>query len=194
VGYSPDFTKRHQGTANFFSNATPTPGCTIVGQIGVITINNSTASRSGRRDRRRNGRYRDLPGSDDEGHHPTENRRKLLGVDATAGERARGHSAEGAQNRNFHPSKSAREIEKIDQPVLSVLQDCSPRFVSKDSFQKFTAVHPEFYRELVTVLSMRLRETDRALVATPFLSGKGRQARVLLNLAEYLGQPSGSDN
>jgi hypothetical protein len=113
VGYSPGFIKRHQGAANFFSDATPTPGCTILCQIGVITIINSTASRSGGRDRRRNGGHRDLPGSDDEGHHPIENRRKLLGVDAAVGEGARGHSAEGAQNRNFHPSKSTSEIEII---------------------------------------------------------------------------------
>lgn len=75
---------------------------------------------------------------------------------------------------------------------VAVLQDCSYRFVSKESFQKFTAAHPEFYRELVTVLSSRLREADRALVAASFLSGRGRLARALLDLAEYLGQPSGS--
>jgi CRP-like cAMP-binding protein len=73
-----------------------------------------------------------------------------------------------------------------------VLRDCSYRFISKESFQKFTATRPEFYRELARVLSMRLRQADHALAAATFLSGKGRLARALLDLAGHLGKPSGA--
>jgi CRP/FNR family transcriptional regulator, cyclic AMP receptor protein len=75
---------------------------------------------------------------------------------------------------------------------VAVLVDCSYRFVGSAIFQKFTATQPEFYRELVMVLSVRLREMDQALLAATALSGKGRLARALLELAEHLGQPSGS--
>lgn len=94
------------------------------------------------------------------------------------------------------PGQIAGELAMIDglprSASIVVLQDCSYRFVSKACFQKFTAGHPEFYRELVTVLTMRLREADRALVAVTFLSSKGRLARALLDLADHFGQPSGS--
>ena len=94
------------------------------------------------------------------------------------------------------PGEFAGELAMIDglprSASVVVLRDCSYRFISKESFQKFTATHPEFYRELAKVLSMRLREADQALAAATFLSGKARLARALLNLAKYLGKPSGS--
>jgi CRP/FNR family cyclic AMP-dependent transcriptional regulator len=94
------------------------------------------------------------------------------------------------------PGEIAGELAMIDglprSASVVVLQDCSYRFVSQANFQKFTAAHPEFYRELATVLSMRLREADHALVAATFLSGRGRLAGALLDLAEHFGQPSGS--
>jgi CRP/FNR family cyclic AMP-dependent transcriptional regulator len=94
------------------------------------------------------------------------------------------------------PGEIAGELAMIDglprSASIVVLQDCSYRFISKETFQKFTATHSEFYRELARVLSMRLREADRALAAVTFLSGKGRLARALLDLAEHFGKPSGS--
>ena len=41
-----------------------------------------------------------------------------------------------------------------------VMQDCEFRFVSRTAFSTFTAMHPNFYRELVKILSIRLREAD----------------------------------
>src|SRR6266436_7133456 len=94
------------------------------------------------------------------------------------------------------PGEFAGELAMIDglprSASVVVLRDCSYRFISKESFQEFAATHPEFYRELARVLSMRLREADQELAAATFLSGKGRLARVLLDLAGYVGEPSGS--
>ena len=40
------------------------------------------------------------------------------------------------------------------------------------------------------MLAARLRQVDEALAATTFLTVKARVARALLELAEYIGQPS----
>jgi CRP/FNR family transcriptional regulator, cyclic AMP receptor protein len=40
------------------------------------------------------------------------------------------------------------------------------------------------------ILAARLRQVDEALAATTFLTVKARVARALLELAEYIGQPS----
>jgi cAMP-binding proteins - catabolite gene activator and regulatory subunit of cAMP-dependent protein kinases len=69
-----------------------------------------------------------------------------------------------------------------------VMQDCEFRFVNRTAFATFTAMRPHFYRELVKILSMRLREADKELAASTFLSGRGRLARALIELAEHFGQ------
>lgn len=71
-----------------------------------------------------------------------------------------------------------------------VLKDCEFRFVSRIAFTTFTAMHPDFYRELVKILSMRLREADKELAASTFLSGRGRLARAFIELTEHFGQRS----
>jgi CRP/FNR family transcriptional regulator len=73
-----------------------------------------------------------------------------------------------------------------------VMEDCEFRFVSRTSFATFTAMHPNFYRDLVKILSMRLRDADRELAASTFLSGRGRLARALIELAEHFGRPGGN--
>jgi len=69
-----------------------------------------------------------------------------------------------------------------------VMQDCEFRFVNRTAFVTFTAMHPNFYREMVKILSIRLREADKELAASTFLSGRGRLARALIELAEHFGQ------
>lgn len=69
-----------------------------------------------------------------------------------------------------------------------VMQDCEFRFVNRTAFATFTAMNPNFYREMVKILSMRLREADKELAASTFLSGRGRLARALIELAEHFGQ------
>src|SRR6476661_10913949 len=71
-----------------------------------------------------------------------------------------------------------------------VMQDCEYRFVNRTAFTTFTAMHPHFYRELVKILSIRLREADKELAASTFLSGRGRLARAFIELAEHFGQGS----
>jgi CRP-like cAMP-binding protein len=74
------------------------------------------------------------------------------------------------------------------------VQDCDFRFVSRKVFSTFTAMHPHFYRELVKILSIRLREADKELAASTFLSGRGRLARALIELAEHFGQPGNNSS
>jgi len=71
------------------------------------------------------------------------------------------------------------------------IADCSLSFVSRDKFQKYTEAHPELTSYLVRTLARRLRESDDALAAATFLSVKGRLARALLSLAEYVGEDDG---
>ena len=69
-----------------------------------------------------------------------------------------------------------------------ILKDCDYRFVSRIAFTTFTAMHPDFYRELVKILSIRLREADKELAASTFLSGRGRLARAFIELTQHFGQ------
>jgi DNA-binding MarR family transcriptional regulator len=48
------------------------------------------------------------------------------------------------------------------------------------------------YRYLVNVLALRLRESVEAMAAASFLPVKARLARVLLEVAEYLGEKAGA--
>jgi CRP/FNR family transcriptional regulator, cyclic AMP receptor protein len=64
------------------------------------------------------------------------------------------------------------------------------RYTSREAFAKFMATHPEAYQALVAILAFRLRQAADGLAATTFLSVKGRVARALVELAEYVGTPS----
>ena len=69
--------------------------------------------------------------------------------------------------------------------------DCSLSFFSRAKFQTYIDSHPELTSYLVRTLARRLREADDDLAATTFLSVKGRLARALLNLAEFVGENNG---
>jgi len=69
-----------------------------------------------------------------------------------------------------------------------VVRDAIVRFLSKAAFDAFAEKHHELYKELIRLLAKRLRETDRAVAASTFLSLKGRMARILLELADHFGQ------
>jgi len=94
----------------------------------------------------------------------------------------------------FGPGDIVGEVAVIDglprSTSVVVMRDSTYRFVSKEMFEEFTSANPEFHRELVMVLSMRLREADDALAASAFLPSKGRVARALLDLLERAGEPS----
>jgi CRP/FNR family cyclic AMP-dependent transcriptional regulator len=70
------------------------------------------------------------------------------------------------------------------------LNDCLLRFTSREAFAECMATHPQAYQALVAMLAFRLRHADEILAATTFLTVKGRVARALVELAEYVGTPS----
>ena len=75
---------------------------------------------------------------------------------------------------------------------VTALTDCELRFISRASFQHCAQQHPEIHRYLVSLLAKRLRETDDSIAALAFLTAKGRVAYALLEIAERLGEQTGS--
>jgi CRP/FNR family transcriptional regulator, cyclic AMP receptor protein len=92
------------------------------------------------------------------------------------------------------PGAVVGELSMIDGRPRSAsvvaLNDCLLRFTSREAFAKGMATHPEAYHALVAILAFRLRQADEGLAATTFLTVKGRVARALVELAEYVGTPS----
>jgi CRP/FNR family transcriptional regulator, cyclic AMP receptor protein len=94
------------------------------------------------------------------------------------------------------PGAVVGELSMIDGGPRSAsvvaLSDCLLRFTSREVFAKHMAAHPEAFQALVAILAFRLRQADEVVAATTFLSVKGRVARALVELAEYVGTPSGA--
>jgi CRP/FNR family cyclic AMP-dependent transcriptional regulator len=72
--------------------------------------------------------------------------------------------------------------------TVMVVRDATLSFLSKAGFEVFAEEHPEVYKSLIKILAQRLRETDKVVAASSFLSLKGRAARTMLALAEHFGQ------
>jgi CRP-like cAMP-binding protein len=93
------------------------------------------------------------------------------------------------------PDAIVGELAMIDglprSASVIAITDCSLFFVSRKRFQAHTEKHPEITDYLMRTLARRLREADDALAAATFLTVKGRVARALLNLAEYVGHDDG---
>jgi CRP/FNR family transcriptional regulator, cyclic AMP receptor protein len=64
------------------------------------------------------------------------------------------------------------------------------RSASREAFKQRANTHRETDQVLLAILAARLRQVDEALAATTFLTVQARVARALLELAEYIGQPS----
>ena len=94
------------------------------------------------------------------------------------------------------PGSVVGELSMIDGEPRSAsvfaLRDSRLSFVTRASFEAYCQSNPDVYRQIMTLLAHRLRDTNSALTATSFLSLKGRVARALLNLAEAFGQDVGS--
>jgi CRP/FNR family transcriptional regulator, cyclic AMP receptor protein len=94
------------------------------------------------------------------------------------------------------PGALVGELSMIDgaprSASVSALRDSKLSFVSRDAFDAFGQGNPELYRQVMTLLARRLRDTNGALVATSFLSLQGRVARALLSLAEAFGHDVGN--
>jgi CRP-like cAMP-binding protein len=93
------------------------------------------------------------------------------------------------------PGAIVGELSMIDggprSASIIAIADCSLSLISREKFQKYVEAHPELMSYLARILARRLREADEALAAATFLSVKGRLARALLNLAEYVGKKDG---
>jgi CRP-like cAMP-binding protein len=93
------------------------------------------------------------------------------------------------------PGAIVGELSVIDGKPRSAsvvaIADCSLSFFDRTKFQTHSDSHPELTSYLVRTLARRLREADDALAVTTFLSVKGRLARALLDLAEYVGEDNG---
>ena len=93
------------------------------------------------------------------------------------------------------PDAIVGELSMIDGGPRSAsviaIADCSLSFLSRAKFQTCIDSRPELTSYLVKTLARRLREADESLAATTFLSVKGRLARALLNVAEYVGEGKG---
>ena len=75
---------------------------------------------------------------------------------------------------------------------IVAVTDCELRFGSKVAFQHFARKHPEIYEHLARMLASRLRDADAIIAFFAFLPMKARVARVLLDLAEDLGEETNS--
>jgi CRP/FNR family transcriptional regulator, cyclic AMP receptor protein len=86
------------------------------------------------------------------------------------------------------PGAVVGELSVIDGGLRSAsvtaLRDSKLSFVGRAAFEAFGQSTPGLYRHMTTLLAQRLRDTNDALLATNFLSVKGRVARAMLNLAE----------
>jgi CRP-like cAMP-binding protein len=95
----------------------------------------------------------------------------------------------------FGPGAVIGELSMIDgaprSASVTALRNAKLQFVSRMTFEALGDANPDLYRHLVALLAGRLRETNGALIATSFLSVKGRVARSLLNLAEAFGHDVG---
>jgi CRP/FNR family transcriptional regulator, cyclic AMP receptor protein len=93
------------------------------------------------------------------------------------------------------PGSVVGELSMIDggprSASVTALRDSKLSFIGRTAFEAFGQSRPDLYRHLATLLARRLRDTDEALVATNFLSVKGRVGRALLNIAEAFGHDVG---
>ena len=87
------------------------------------------------------------------------------------------------------------ELSMIDgaprSATVTAIRPTKLHFISRSAFDAFAETNPDVYRHVTGMLARRLRDTNSALVATSFLTVKGRVARALLNLADAFGQDVG---
>jgi len=71
------------------------------------------------------------------------------------------------------------------------VRDAAVSFLSKAAFEAFADKHPDLYKSLLRLLAKLVRDRDKMVAATSFLSLKGRIAQTLLELADHFGQEVG---
>jgi CRP/FNR family transcriptional regulator, cyclic AMP receptor protein len=84
------------------------------------------------------------------------------------------------------------ELSVIDGLPRSVsvvaVRDATLSFVSRAAFGDFTKKHPELCQSLLRLLAKRVRERDKMVAATSFLSLKGRIAQTLPSWRKILAK------
>ena len=94
------------------------------------------------------------------------------------------------------PGALVGELSLIDgaprSAFVTAIRESKLAFVTRAAFDAFGAAHPEMFRHISVLLARHLRDNNDALVATSFLSLKGRAARALLSLADAFGEDVGS--
>jgi CRP-like cAMP-binding protein len=107
-------------------------------------------------------------------------------------------SASGAERilGIFGPGSIFGELSMIDGEPRSAsmvaIRESKVVFVSRANFDALALAKPEICRSIMVLLTRRLRDLDNSLLATSFLSLKGRTARTLLGLADAFGEDVGS--
>ncbi|HEY6255101.1 MAG TPA: Crp/Fnr family transcriptional regulator, partial [Xanthobacteraceae bacterium] len=90
------------------------------------------------------------------------------------------------------PGALVGELSMIDgaprSATVTAIRDARLSFVTREAFEAFAEANPKVYRHISALLAGRLRNNNDALLASSFLSVKGRAARALLSLAEAFGE------
>jgi CRP/FNR family cyclic AMP-dependent transcriptional regulator len=94
------------------------------------------------------------------------------------------------------PGALVGELSLIDDAPRSAsvtaIRESRLSFVTSAAFEAFAKANPQVFRQISAGLARRLRDNNAALVATSFLSVKGRAARALLSLADAFGEDVGA--
>lgn len=72
--------------------------------------------------------------------------------------------------------------------TVQAVRDCVLTFVRRAAFTDMLSRHPELYSDIVMTLAARLRQSDEDMMASSFLTVRGRVARALLGFAHHLGE------
>jgi CRP/FNR family transcriptional regulator, cyclic AMP receptor protein len=94
------------------------------------------------------------------------------------------------------PGALVGELSMIDgaprSATVTALRDSRLAFVTREAFAAFSEANPDVYRHIAALLARHLRNNNDALLASSFLSVKGRAARALLALADAFGEEVGA--
>jgi CRP/FNR family transcriptional regulator, cyclic AMP receptor protein len=94
------------------------------------------------------------------------------------------------------PGALVGELSIIDgaprSACVAAIRKTTLKFISRAAFDAFGEANPAIYRGIAAVLARRLRDINGALLATSFLSVKGRAARTLIVLADAFGKDVGA--
>jgi len=73
--------------------------------------------------------------------------------------------------------------------TAAALKPCELAFLSTANFNRFAEDYPKVYRQMLGIISTRLRQTNDVFAAYLLLPLGGRLAHVMLQLAQCLGHP-----